>query len=449
MTAVIEDAAVAVQRIQSGQTVMVGGFGGVGSPDVLLEELARTDSRELTCVSTTAGVAEQGLGLIHRQGRLARFIGCFLTRNPEAVSSYRAGDLAVQFLSMGVLAEAIRAGGAGVPAFYTRTSVGTDLAAEKETRSFGGHTYLLEEALKADVALIRAHKADRLGNLVYSGCEKTFGPIMATAADLTIAEVDEIVETSELKPEEITTPHIFVDVLVLRPKNPPSSLEATTRRRSSWSPSEEVIARRVGRELQDGQIVNLGSGIPSLVKNFLGNTSVFLQTENGVLGVGPAPLEGQENYRLTDAMGGLITLESGASISDSSLAFAMINGGHIDVTVLGALEVSQGGDIANWSVPSKGHYGVGGAMDLASGAKRVIAAMAHIGPNGRSKVVKECSLPITAPNAVDVLITDLAVFDFVEGEMMLRELQPGVTLEQLNTATDADFLVPEGRRQES
>jgi 3-oxoacid CoA-transferase B subunit len=198
----------------------------------------------------------------------------------------------------------------------------------------------------------------------------------------------------------------------------------------------------VAAELHDGAIVNLGSGIPSLVKNFLDGKTVYLQTENGVLGVGPAPDETNEDYSWTDAMGGLITLQPGASITDSANAFTMIRGGHVDVTVLGAVQVSQHGDIANWSIPKAGHYGVGGAMDLASGARRVIAAMSHTGPENAPKVVPECTLPVTAPRAVDTLITELATFDFRDGAMILRELHPGVTHDELRARTTAHYTIP-------
>lgn len=440
MTAIFEDAFAATARVNSGDTVLIGGFGGIGSPDTLLNGLVAQQCTDLTCVTTTSGVPDQGLGLLLRHNRVRKLMLCFLTRNPEAVESYLAGSLDVEFIPMGTMAEAIRAGGSGIPAFYTAAGIGTDLVVGRETREFGGRTFVLTAALKANVALIRANTADRLGNLTYRRSERTFGPAMATAADLTIAEVDQIVETGDLDPEQIVTPHAYVDIVVVR--DPAiSSMEAKGRLDARWSPSDVLIAQRVASEVRPGQIVNLGTGIPSLVKNYLTGKSVFLQTENGILGVGPAPEPGAEDYGLTDAMGQLITLDEGASVFDSTEAFAMIRGGHVDITVMGGLQVSEHGDLANWSVPHAGRIGVGGAMDLVQGAPQVIIAMNHVDRRGAPKLVRECTLPLTGRQAVDCVITELAVFDFVDSVLTLRELQPGVTLAEVRAKTEATFEV--------
>jgi 3-oxoacid CoA-transferase len=440
MVAIFEDAATATARIRTGDTVMIGGFGGIGSPDTLLHGLAGQQCSDLTCITTTSGVPDQGLGLLLRQDRVRKLMLCFLTRNPEAVQAYLAHTLDVEFIPMGTMAEAIRAGGAGIPAFYTASGIGTELTADREIREFSGRQFALIPALRANVALIRANTADRLGNLTYRLSERTFGPSMATAADLTIAEVDQIVETGDLDPEQIVTPHAYVDVVVLR--DPAiSSKEAIGRLNAQWSRSDVLIAQTVARQVRPGQIVNLGTGIPSLVKNYLTDKSVFLQTENGILGVGPAPQPGEEDYGLTDAMGQLITLDTGAAIFDSTAAFAMIRGGHVDITVMGGLQVSERGDLANWSVPKAGRIGVGGAMDLVQGAPQVIVAMNHVDRHGAPKLVKECTLPLTGQQAVDCVITELAVFDFIDGVLTLRELQPGVTLAEVRDKTEATFRV--------
>jgi 3-oxoacid CoA-transferase len=442
MAAIFEDAATATARVKSGDTVMIGGFGGIGSPDTLLHGLVGNQCSDLTCVTTTSGVPDQGIGLLLRQDRIRKLMLCFLTRNPEAVQAYLADALAVEFIPMGTMAEAIRAGGSGIPAFYTSSGVGTDLVAGREIREFGGKPYALIPALRANVALIRANTADRLGNLTYRLSERTFGPAMATAADLTIAEVDEIVETGDLDPEQIVTPHAYVDIVVRRDPAITSN-EARGRLNAAWSPSDVLIAQTVAREVRPGQVVNLGTGIPSLVKNYLTGKSVFLQTENGILGVGAAPEAGQEDYGLTDAMGQLITLDRGASIFDSTAAFAMIRGGHVDITVMGGLQVSERGDLANWSVPKLGRIGVGGAMDLVQGAPKVIIAMNHVDKRGTPKLVRDCTLPLTGQQTVDCVITELAVFDFIDGVLTLRELQPGVTLDEVRDKTEARFRVPQ------
>lgn len=442
MPAAFLSAEAATSRIRSGDTILIGGFGGIGSPDTLLQALADHQCGDLTCITTTSGVPDQGLGLLLRQGRLRKLKLCFLTRNREAVEAYQAGTLDVDIVPMGTMAEAIRAGGAGIPAFYTNSALGTELAADRELRHFDDQPYLLERAMRGNVALIRAHTADRLGNLTYRNSGRTFGPAMATAADLTIAEVDHIVEVGELDPENIVTPHNYVDIVVQTDPRLASN-EAVGRLSAKWTDEDILIAKRVAAEISPGQIVNLGTGIPSLVKNYF-DDDAYLQTENGILGVGPAPKAGEEDYGLTDAMGQLITLGQGASLFDSAAAFGMIRGGHVDVTVMGGLEVSERGDLANWSVPKAGRIGVGGAMDLVQGARRVIIAMTHVDRHGNPKLLRECTLPLTGKACVDCVVTDLAVFNFVDGRLILHELQPGVTLSEVRANTLAHFEVGPG-----
>lgn len=446
MPATVESARDAVSHVRSGDTVLVSGFGGVGSPDVLLAALTEASSTDLTCVTTTSGVADQGLGLLLRQGRLRKLVANFLTRNPEAVRAYRAGTLEAQILPMGTMVQAIRAGGAGIPAFYVATGRGTKLTESFETRQFDGASYVLQPAIRGDVALIRAHRADRLGNLAFRNCERTLGPVMATAARLTIVEVDEIVEVGALAPEAIDVPHLLVDVVVARGEHPPQSAEAVGRRTPIWTERDQTIAARVAMELRDGEVVNLGSGIPSLVKQYVADRPIYIQTENGVLGVGPAPRPGEEDPSLTDAMGMTITLRPGASIVDSSQGFDLIRGGHVDVSVMGAMQVSERGELANWWALDSGHLGVGGAMDLVEGAKRIVVAMNHTLRSGASKLMKECSLPVTSTRPVSTIVTELGIFDVWEGQLVLRELQPGVTVEQVRACTDATFHIgPEVR----
>lgn len=203
-----------IQKVQSGDVIMVGGFGLIGSPLTLIDELTRLDVSELTIISNNVGEAGKGLGLLLRQGKIKKAIGSYFTSNREVAKWYNEGKLEIELLPQGTFSEAIRAGGAGIGGFYTKTAVGTELAKGKETKVIDGEAYLFEKALKADVALVRAQKADTKGNLVYYKTARNFNPIMATAADYVIAEVDEIVEEGELSPEEIITPHLFVDALV-------------------------------------------------------------------------------------------------------------------------------------------------------------------------------------------------------------------------------------------
>jgi 3-oxoacid CoA-transferase subunit B len=201
------------------------------------------------------------------------------------------------------------------------------------------------------------------------------------------------------------------------------------------------IVERAARELRDGMNINLGIGLPTLLANYAeGLRGVLLQSENGLLGIGPYPLAGQEDADLINAGKETVTVVAGASFFDSAESFAMIRGGHIDLAILGGMQVSQDGDLANWMVPGKIVKGMGGAMDLVAGAKRVVVMMEHLTKTGESKVVAQCTLPLTGRAVVDRLITDLAVFDFPPtGGMTLTELQPGTTLQHLQHHTQAQF----------
>ena len=202
------------------------------------------------------------------------------------------------------------------------------------------------------------------------------------------------------------------------------------------------MVKRAVQEIKDGMNVNLGIGMPTLVANEIPDgVHVMLQSENGLLGIGPYPVEGTEDADLINAGKETITEVTGASYFDSAESFAMIRGGHIDLAILGGMEVSEQGDLANWMIPGKMVKGMGGAMDLVNGAKRIVVIMEHVNKHGESKVKKTCSLPLTGQKVVHRLITDLAVFDFDNGPMTLSELQEGVTIEDVYEKTEADFAV--------
>lgn len=207
---------------------------------------------------------------------------------------------------------------------------------------------------------------------------------------------------------------------------------------------KELIAKRVAKELKDGYYVNLGIGIPTLVANYIPEgMTVILQSENGMLGIGPFPFKGEEDPDLINAGKETISEIAGTSFFHSADSFAMIRGGHIDLTVIGAMEVDQDGNLANWMIPGKKVKGMGGAMDLVAGSKRVIIAMQHTAPDGSHKLVKRCALPLTGESVVDLIVTDLAVIEVGPSGFLLKEIQPGHTLEEVLAATGADLEVPE------
>jgi len=207
--------------------------------------------------------------------------------------------------------------------------------------------------------------------------------------------------------------------------------------------AQTIIAKRIAQELRSGMLVNLGIGIPTLVANYLlPGITVLFQSENGLIGTGPIPEDGMAHRLLTDAGGRPVSALPGASTFDSAMSFGLIRGGHVDMTVLGGLQVDEQGHLANWMIPGKMVPGMGGAMDLVSGAKRVVVAMQHTA-KGKPKIVKKCSLPLTSARAVTLVVSELAVIDFLDGHARLLETAPGVTVQQVLAKTEATLMVPD------
>lgn len=435
-------AAEAAAQVKDGDTLLAGGFGMTGCPIHLLHALAETDTSRLTYVGNNIGEAGLGGGRLLRNGQLAGAIGSYLTSNREAVAAAQAGQITVRLLPQGSLAEALRAGGAGIGGFYTPTGHGTAIHEGADTREINGVPHVFVEALRGDVAFVRAWRADAAGNLTYRRTEQNFNRAMATAARVVIAEVEEIVAVGALDPDHIHTPGIFVDALVqahttLEELGSSASVSASRR---EPSPRRLAMARRVLQELRSGDVVNLGIGIPTLVADLIGpDDGVVLHTENGMLGVGPAPASGGAMEHPVNAGKIPVTALPGASYFDSADSFGMIRGGHVDVAVMGGLQVDAEGNLANWAVPGRPLLGVGGAMDLASGARRLIVTMTHTTRDGAPKLVPRCTLPVTALGKVDMVITDKAVFRFAGGALQLIELMAGATLEEVRASTAAPF----------
>lgn len=202
----------------------------------------------------------------------------------------------------------------------------------------------------------------------------------------------------------------------------------------------EIIAKRVAKEFKDGDLVNLGIGMPTQVSNYIPEgINIYLQSENGMLKMGPTPNKEQENSRITTAGGAPSSILEGGMFFDSAFSFSLIRGGFVDITVLGALEVDSEGNLANWIIPGKLVPGMGGAMDLVNGVKKVIIMMEHTDKYGKSKLKKQCTLPLTGARCVDLLVTELGIFSFKEGKCKLMELQPNVSLEEVKAKTEADF----------
>jgi len=458
---VVEGAAVAVADIKDGAILMLGGFGLCGIPENCIEALVEKGVRQLTCISNNAGVDTFGIGLMLQQRQVKKMISSYVGENKEFERQLLSGELEVELIPQGTLAERVRAGGAGIPAFFTPAGVGTEVAEGKEVREFNGKKYLLESWLRADFSIVKAWKGDTSGNLVFRGTARNFNQMMAAAGKVCIAEVEELVPAGELDPNEVHVPGIYVQ-RIFEGKNYEKRIEQRTVTPSASNggvsvltpPSDGTprgvggldkfgIAKRIAKELRDGYYVNLGIGIPTLVANYIPEgINVVLQSENGLLGIGPFPTEENVNADLINAGKQTVTMQAGSSLFSSAESFAMIRGEHVDLTILGAMEVAENGDIANWKIPGKMVKGMGGAMDLVASAKNIIVAMQHVNKAGESKLLKRCTLPLTGIGCVKKIVTELGVFEVVpEGGFKLLEIAPGITVEYIQSVTEGKLIV--------
>ncbi|KAI2641291.1 succinyl-CoA:3-ketoacid-coenzyme A transferase subunit B [Xylaria nigripes] len=458
----------AVADIKDGDVILSAGFGLCGVADTLIQAIHRKGLKNLTAVSNNAGSGSNGLALLTEHGRLDRIILSYLGSNKSLERQYLTGKIAVELCPQGTLAERLRAAGAGIPAFYTATGGQTfietgeiptrftpeavlEKGKPRETRVFNGKSYIMETALPGDVAILRAWKVDEAGNCVFKYTTKTYAGLMAKAARVAIVEAENIVPIGSIDPDIVDLPGIFIDRIV--PATAPKRAEvlklATPQAGSeAKAPSSRSrIAKRAAQELKDGYYVNLGVGIPTLAASFVPTgRKVWLQSENGLLGMGPYPAtEEDADADLVNAGKETVTLIPGAATFDSAESFTMIRGGHVDVSILGAFQVSASGDLANYMIPGKLFKGMGGAMDLVSNPDKtkIVVATEHVDKNGRSKIVQKCMLPLTGKGVVSTIITDLAVFevDRVRGGLTLTEVADGVDVETVKKATDAEFTV--------
>ncbi|OAQ97646.1 hypothetical protein LLEC1_07676 [Akanthomyces lecanii] len=472
----------AVADVKSGATILSAGFGLCGVAETLIEALHRRgkDSlHSLAAVSNNAGIeGKGGLSLLISNGQIEKLTLSYLGNNKRLEKAYLNGDIAVELCPQGSLAERIRAAGAGIPAFFTPTGAHTlvqdgeipvrlgpggktlERGSKRETREFGGKTFLMETSLPGDVAILRAYKADKAGNCIFRYTTKAYGVLMAKAAKVTIVEAENIVEVGEIGPDEVDLAGIFVDrvvpataekkIEILKIREPEN--ETTARddgvgsKQSDHRIRRERIGKRASQELQEGFYVNLGVGIPTMAANHIpkGRT-VWLQSENGMLGMGPYPTKNQVDADVVNAGKETVTMVPGASCFDSAESFGMIRGGHVDVSILGALQVSASGDLANYMIPGKVFKGMGGAMDLVANPDntKIVVATEHVAKDGSPKIVQDCSLPLTGARCVSTIITDLCVFqvDRKAGGLTLTELAPGVTVDEIESKTDAKFTV--------
>jgi 3-oxoacid CoA-transferase len=364
----------------------------------------------------------------------------------------RSGELEFEPSPQGIFTERLRAGAAGIAAFFSPVGVDTVVAEGKERRTIDGRDYILETALRPDFGLIRAQTADEAGNVTGVGSTLNFHPTMAAASKVTIVEVDEIVPIGAIKPEDVKIPNIYVDRVVLHDHSGDQAEEQRERQRRARRNvevdpdrvglSQDLMALRVAQLLHPGQYVNLGMGLPVRVADFVtAESGVILHAENGLLGYGPPPDEDTYQWYFYNAQGEPVSVHPGGAIFDSFAAFTMARGGHLDVVVLGGLQVSATGDLANWWAPYMAAGGMGGAMDLCTDVKELIVLMEHTTRTGDLKILGQCTYPLTGKGCVTRIITDLAHIEVTPGGLVLREVAPGVTPEYVQERTGAKLTV--------
>jgi len=458
MNKVIDSSSKAVADVGNESTVAIAGFGPMHCwPRDLITSLGKKGSTNLTIVSTSVGEpGELSPHHLIENGQVKKMIASFTNRTGMKAKSEElilAGLAKGELVPQGILAERCRAGGAGIPAFYSPTGVGTALSEGKDIRYFGGSPYVLEEAIHADFAFLRAWRADHAGNVEFRGSTQNLNVSFAKAARVAIVEVDEVVETGVIPPERIHLPGIFIS-RVIKSRLPDPALKGRGGNRRARDSARtyngkpgltrNVIAKRAAALIKEGSYINLGTGIPLHVCNYLDGRDVMLHSENGLLGYGGAAAGEAINPNVYSAGAQFVSLIPGASFFDSVTSFEMARGGHLDTVILGAYQVDESANLANWSTAEKavpGLGGIGGAMDLVASKAELIVVMEHMDSKGNRKLLRKCTLPLTAPKRVNWVITDLCLFQWNGNRFVLRELAPGFSIDEIRSLTEMGFEV--------
>lgn len=444
MDKVVNSPQEAVADIAPGSSIAIAGFSvDHGFAASLIMALKAQGTSDLCIVCNSLGAPGQLRPQILVENRqVSRLIASFSARPgvpTDAERQIAAGTVKLELVPQGTLVERLRAGGAGIAAFYTQTGLDTDIARGKETREFNGKRYVMEEGLTVDYAFLSALRADRAGNLEFRGGSQSFNPSFAKAARVAIAEVDEIVEVGGIPPERVGLPGIFVSRVVKRVLEPEPPGTRQKRRGDDTFKTYHGkpalaridIARRAALLLDEHSYVNLGVGIPTLIANHIGEKDVMLHAENGIMGYAALAADEPLDRDHFNASGEFVGLVPGASFFDSVTSFEMARSGRLAAVVLGAYQVDEEGNLANWSTPNMVGGGIGGAMDLIANSSRLIILMEHTDGKGVPKLVKRCTFPLTAACRVDTVVTDLALLRRVNGGFRLDEIARGFDVDEV------------------
>ncbi|XP_065751980.1 LOW QUALITY PROTEIN: succinyl-CoA:3-ketoacid coenzyme A transferase 2, mitochondrial-like [Phocoena phocoena] len=470
----------AVRDIPDGARIMVRVFGLCAIPENMIGALLKTRVKDLTVVSSNVGEENFGLGLFLGTKQITHIVCLYLGENSLCEHRYLAGELELEITPQGTLAERIRAGGASVPAFHTPTACGTlaqeggapskyledghisILSQPREVREFHRQQYFLEHDVTADFALVKGWKADRAGNVVFRASARNFNVPMCKAARTSVVGIEEIVDLVSFAPEDIHVPNIYLEDIhvpniYLGRGIQGGKYEKRNEHLMIRKEDDEIcksadsirtrILKQAALDFEDGLYASLGIGIPLLATSYISpSITVHLYSENGILGLCPFPLKEEVYAGLNNAGKQTVTLLPGGCFFSSDESFAMIRGGHIDLTLLGAMQVSKYGDLANWMIPGKKVKGMGGTMDLVSGTKtRVMVTMEHSTKASEPKILEKCTRLLTGNWCVDrfdregEIITEKAVFD-VRG-LTLIELWDGLMVEDIKKSTGSTFAI--------
>ena len=454
MDKVVNSPQEAVADIRNGASIAIAGFSvDHGFASSLIIALKEQGTNDLCIVCNSLGSPGQLRPQILVENRqVSRLIASFSARPgvpTDAERQIAAGEVNLELVPQGTLVERLRAGGAGIAAFYTQAGLDTDIAHGKEIRVFNGKRYVMEEGMTVDYAFLSARRADRAGNLEFRGGTQSFNPSFAKAARVSIAEVDEIVEIGEIPPERVGLAGIFVSRVVKRVHQPAPPGDRKKRRGDDTFKSYNGkpamarmdIARRAALLLDDHSYVNLGVGIPTLIANHIGDKDVTLHAENGIMGYGPLAQDAPLDRDHFNASGEFVGLVPGASFFDSVTSFEIARSGRLAAVVLGAYQVDEHGNLANWSTPNMVGGGIGGAMDLIASTSRLIILMEHTDGKGSPKLVRQCTFPLTALHRVDTVVTDLALLRRVNGVFRLEEIARGFTVDEVLALTQMNVEV--------